>query len=82
MMPCVDNGWLADEPIMTARVADQLAWSEAPAESRRDALYIRDAAVRLALDSGVAAQEIADALRIRPQDVARIAQQRAEPVLF
>jgi hypothetical protein len=78
----VDNGWLADEPIMTARVADQLAWSAGSAESRRDALYIRDAAVRLALGAGVSPEEIAEALGIRPQDVARIAQERAEPVLF
>jgi hypothetical protein len=74
----VDTAWLSDVPLATAQIADLMAWSDGgPVGSRLDALYIRNAAIRLALREGVREEEIAEALRIRPSDVGRIAAVKA-----
>lgn len=76
----MDSTWLSDEPLRTAQAAEHMAWSRSsPLGSRRDALYIRNAAVRLALRAGVRQEEIAEALKILPLDVHRMAHLEAVP---
>jgi FixJ family two-component response regulator len=56
-----------------------MAWSPETTSSRRNALLLRDEAVRKALATGIPAQQIAEALGVRPEDVDRMAQ-RPQPV--
>ena len=79
----MDFAWLSGEPLEAAQAAELMAWSESkPLGSRRDALYIRDAAVRLALQAGIGQDEIAEALRIAPRDVGRMATLKAVPAPY
>jgi hypothetical protein len=71
--------WPGDDPVATAQVADCMAWSPETTSSRRNALLLRDEAVRKALATGIPAQQIAEALGVRPEDVDRMAQ-RPQPV--
>ena len=72
------SNWPSDDPVSTARIADCLAWSREPPSSRRNALLVRDEAVRQALTNGVPAEQIAEVLHVRTADVDRMAR-RPEP---
>lgn len=58
------SSWPKGGPVATTQAADYLAWSHDVTRSRREALQIRDAAIRQALADGVLEQQLAQVIGV------------------